>query len=139
MQREGKKLAQVARCQARGLLDLPGSDQHHEQAQAVDASLAAWGLCLAPDPDDDDDGAAAPEEPKCCLWPCNVAAFNAWQRVQTQWRTDAAGGRTGLDYAGVIAYLVDVLRIKPQARAELLGGLQAMEWAALEIWREQRD
>ena len=109
--------------------------------------MAAWGLCIAPDDDDEDnppsdgasDGAGRTAGPQCFLWPCNLAAFNAWQRVQTQWRTDGAGGRTGLDYAGVIAYLVDVLRIKPQARAELLGGLQAMEWAALEVWREQRD
>lgn len=48
------------------------------------------------------------------------------------------GGRSGLDYSAVSAYLRDVLCIKPKARGELFSGIQAMEFAALEVWGEER-
>lgn len=68
-----------------------------------------------------------------------MVAFNVWQRLQTQWRTGGMGERTGLDYAAVTSYLREVLGIKPKERAALFGGLQAMEWAALEAWAEKQN
>lgn len=156
MRCEGKKLAQVARCQARGLLEIPGSDNdddHDVQATHVDDAAAAFGLCLAAqDADEGDeipttaaDGQADQPQarqgagPRVYLWPCNLATFNAWQRVQTQWQHDASGKPTGLQYAGVMPFLARVLRLKPKAFDEIFSGLQAMERAALGVWREQRD
>lgn len=68
-----------------------------------------------------------------------MPAFNVWQRVQTQWRVGGTGERTGLDYAAVTSYLREVLGIKPKERAALFGDLQAMEWAALEVWAEKAN
>ena len=131
MRREGKKLAQVARIQARGLLYIPSADQP-DGPEEFDEALALFGLRADAAPDD------VPEpEDKCYLWPCNVAAWNLWGKVQTQWRVGMEG-RTGLDYAGVCAYLVDVLGLKRQERAELFKGLQAMEVEALNVWAQQR-
>ncbi|MDP3651047.1 MAG: DUF1799 domain-containing protein [Rhodoferax sp.] len=130
MWRQGKKLAQVARIQARGQLYIPGA--RDEPDAEFDEALAAFGFQQAEeDPD-------APPPDKCHLWPCNVAAFNVWQRLQTQWRESAMGGRTGLDYASVTGYLRDVLGIKPKERIALFGCIQAMEIAALEEWAKQK-
>lgn len=49
------------------------------------------------------------------------------------------GGRDGLDYASVIAYLHDVVRIKQRDFAETFAGLQAMEYAALCEYAKKRD
>ena len=38
------------------------------------------------------------------LWPCNVATWQAWCAVQTQWRV-GMGGATGLDYAALYPLL----------------------------------
>lgn len=129
--RQGKKLAQVARIQARGQLYIPGSS-HAPQAE-FDEALAAFGLTQA-----DDEGASSAGDGICYLWPCNVEAYNLWQRLQTQWRYSAIGGRTGLDYGAVAAILRDVLCIKPKARAELFAGIRAMECAALEVWAQEQ-
>ena len=131
--REGKKLAQVARIQARGQLHIPGSNHDATEAEFTEA-LAAFGLT----PDEGEGTTSAPGG-LCYLWPCNVPAFNAWQRLQTQWRDSAMGGRTGLDYSAVTAFLRDVLRIKPKALAELFAGIQAMEVAALNVWNQEKQ
>lgn len=70
------------------------------------------------------------------LWPDNLPAWQAWQGVQTQWRT-GMGGATGLDYAGVHAWLQ--LHAPRQQRRELFEGIQAAERATLEVWSEQRE
>ncbi len=71
------------------------------------------------------------------LWPCNVTAWQCWQGVRTQWREGMAG-RTGLDYAGVRAYL-DLQLDDPQQRREAFDGIRACEAATLEAWADQRD
>jgi hypothetical protein len=71
------------------------------------------------------------------LWPCNVRVWGIWQRIQTQWRS-GMGGREGLDYHGVCAYLREVERIKPRRFADAFKCLQAMEFAALDEWAKQR-
>lgn len=72
------------------------------------------------------------------LWPENLPAFRFWQVVQTQWRHDARGCPTGLDYGGVQACM-DMQRIRKNDRAELFAGLQAMEFSTLETWARQKN
>lgn len=71
------------------------------------------------------------------LWPCNVQAWQCWQGVRTQWRTGMAGA-TGLDYAGVRAYL-DLQGIEGDALRSIFAGIQACEAATLAAWAEQRE
>lgn len=71
------------------------------------------------------------------LWPDNVAAWSAWQTVQTQWRV-GMGGATGLDYTGVQACL-RLQGHRGQALRELFAGVQACERATLEVWAEARE
>lgn len=133
MRRQRKKLAQVARCQARGQLHIPQPDD--DEPAEFDEALAVFGLQQELDESDETQIA----DDKCYLWPCNVPVFNAWQGVQTQWRTGGMGERTGLDYDGVATYLYDVVRIKKRRWRETWIGLQAMERATLEVWAEKRD
>lgn len=71
------------------------------------------------------------------LWPDNVQAWNCWQGVQTQWRTGMSGP-TGLDYAGVRAFLgMQDLEINEQREAFV--GIQACERVTLDVWAEQRN
>jgi hypothetical protein len=70
------------------------------------------------------------------LWPENVEAWHCWCAVQTQWRV-GMGGATGLDYAGVRAYL-DEAGLQGQARRDTFAGICAAERATLEVWAEQR-
>ena len=88
---------------------------------------------------DEGEGAASASDGFCYLWPCNVPAFNVWQRLQTQWGESARGGRAGLDYSAVTAFLRHVLRIKPKALAELFASIQAMEVAALNVWNQEKQ
>lgn len=140
MWRKGKKLAQVARIQARGQLHIPQPGGQHEPEVEYNAALAALGLQEQSDDDDDTDDdpkKKRPPEDKCYLWPCNVATWIAWQNIRTQWRYGPKGKPSGLDYTAVTAYLVQVLRVKPKDRAEIFQGIQAMEFASLAVWQEQ--
>lgn len=94
--------------------------------------LAAMGLEQVAD------DTPAPVLDVCYLWPCNAPVWRLWQRVQTQWRV-GMNGRTGLDYVAVLAFMREVLGMHRKARAESLLALQAMEFAALEVWAEQRE
>lgn len=71
------------------------------------------------------------------LWPDNVRAWSCWQGVQTQWRV-GMGGATGLDYAGVRAFL-DEQDLQRDERREVFAGIQACERATLDVWAEQRE
>lgn len=69
------------------------------------------------------------------LWPECVPAWRHWQQLQTQWRI-GMGGATGLDYAGVRAYL-DEQDIAPGAqRRDIFSCIQACEAAALQAWAD---
>lgn len=70
------------------------------------------------------------------LWPENVQAWHHWCEVQTQWNV-GMGGATGLDYAGVRAYL-QISVPKRKARTEVFEGIRAAERATLEVWDQQR-
>lgn len=88
--------------------------------------IAALGLLDQPD-----------DERVAYLWPDNVLAWRCWQGVQTQWRV-GMGGATGLDYAGVRAFL-DEQDLQRDERREVFAGIQACERATLEVWAEQRE
>jgi hypothetical protein len=132
VRREGKKLAQLARCWARG--ELEQADPDHDPQADYNEALAAFGLQLAAEPE-----AAPGAVDKLYLWPCNQQAWGLWLRLQSQWRVGGSGQRTGLDYAGALAYLHDVAHIKPKNLPGLFSGLQAMEFAALRAWAEQQQ
>lgn len=96
-----------------------------DPTNAWTAAIAGLGLLDAP---------AA--ERVAYLWPDNVVAWNCWQGVQTQWRV-GMGGATGLDYAGVRAYL-DEADLGDERRG-VFAGIQACERATLDVWAEQRE
>jgi hypothetical protein len=144
VRRQRKKLAQVARIQARGLLHLPRNNEAQDDASDAaefDEALAAFGLQPAEQGDaPQGEGDLQP----CYLWPCNVRTFKVWQGVQTQWRTSSGMDglhRTGLCYTAVYTYMREVLRIRPTKRYwhEVWAGLQAMEIAAINEWAAARS
>jgi hypothetical protein len=92
----------------------------------VNEAAKAFGLVIVEELELEDD---------FFLWPENVAAFNLWLSVQTQWRTDN-GYRTGLDYPGVDMCLRYLDAPKKEKRWYFTA-LQAMERAALEEWSRQ--
>jgi hypothetical protein len=102
--------------------------------------MAIFGL-VQDDSADDDASAPAPRRQQniCYLWPCNLRTFNLWMQVQTQWRTSATGSKTGLDYAGVEAWMRSQRILRPSARAEAMRCLQAMEIASINAWAQQRQ
>lgn len=71
------------------------------------------------------------------LWPSNVAAWQHWQGVQTQWNTGMAGA-TGLRYEGVRAYLQEC-GLQGEERSEVWRGICACEVATLAAWAQRRD
>ena len=70
------------------------------------------------------------------LWPCNAAIWQHWLALQTQWRAGGMGGATGLDYAGVRAYL-DECHLQPPDRADVWAGITAAERGTLDGWAEK--
>lgn len=70
------------------------------------------------------------------LWPDCVRAWGCWMGVQTQWRVGMAGA-TGLDYAGVRAFLDE--QDLGDERLEVFSCIQACERATLDVWAEQRE
>jgi len=71
------------------------------------------------------------------IWPENVAAWQAFQSVQSQWRVGMSGA-TGLDYAGVRTCL-ELLGTSPRQLRAIWPGLQACEQAVLRVWGEERE
>lgn len=71
------------------------------------------------------------------LWPENVLAWRAWCELQTQWRVGMAGA-TGLDYAGVAAYLTET-GVAGEERQAMFAAIRAAEAAVLDVWAERRN
>lgn len=65
------------------------------------------------------------------LWPCNVSTWEHWGAVQSQWRYGGMGNATGLDYAGVRAYL-DECGLQGEERKDTFSGIRAAEVATLQ-------
>ena len=147
MRREGKKLARIARVQARGQLRI--SDQEHDpdghatdsaDDADLDEALAAFGLVRVPreEPEGETPEPADPSRP-IYLWPCNLRTFSVWQAVQTQWVEDSFGVRVRLDYSAVTGYIDRILCEPESQRQELFGLLQAMELAAIAVYAGKRS
>ncbi len=58
--------------------------------------------------------------------------------MQTQWRVGGMGGATGLDYAGVRAYLTGALR-KRKKREQVFDGIRAAEAGTLLALSEKAE
>lgn len=71
-------------------------------------------------------------QPELVLWPCNLLAWRCWSALQTQWRA-GMGGRTGLDYTAVLAWLRQVEHLRGAELREVLACIQAAEQAVLEV------
>lgn len=72
------------------------------------------------------------------LWPENAESFAVWQSLQTQWRV-GMDGPTGMDYAGVRAYLDECGPGPGEERRALFASIRACEHATLRAWGEQRE
>lgn len=83
--------------------------------------------------------AAAKQEPQAFgVYRDNWLIVQAWEALRTQWNfAGMAGVRTGLNYAGVIAWL-DMF-VHRRKRREVMEGLRLMEDAALRALAEIRD
>lgn len=73
---------------------------------------------------------ASEPKPKAYLWPCNVGTWRHWCELQTQWRV-GVNGATGMDYAGVRAYL-DECGLTGDERRDVWAGIRACERGTLE-------
>jgi hypothetical protein len=70
------------------------------------------------------------------IWPENLAPFEVFSAMQTQWRTGMAGP-TGLDYAA-LPVVMDLQHIATKDRPDVFGALQVMESEALKTFSEQQ-
>ena len=80
---------------------------------------------------------AVANEDEVYLWPETVPIWNHWQEVQTQWRTGMAGA-TGLDYAGVMAYL-GAVESDEEIRREAFSAIREAERAVLSAWAAKKE
>lgn len=87
--------------------------------------LAAFGLTA-------EDVAADPLD----IWPDNVAAFQIFSFMGTQWRVGGMGGATGLDY-NVMYRKMDRLSLSPADYDDLEADLRIMEAAALDCMHQK--
>lgn len=111
---------------ARGKLRIPGPEQPEPETHLNEA-FAAFGLVPEVQPDLEDE---------FYLWPENVAGFNLWLSIQTQWRSDM-GTRTGLDYSGVDIAL-RYLDATKQEKRSYFATMKVLERAALDEWSKER-
>lgn len=133
---QGKKLSRAAKLWASGQLDTDADHDADEDAQ-FDAALAALGLYADASGPADTHAASAQPPDVCHIWPECVPLWNLWLELQTQWRVSAGlggSGRTGLDYAGVSAWMRGARGLRGDALREALRCVAAMERAALGEW-----
>jgi len=99
-----------------------------EQDKAeVDEAAAAFGLAPVFERD---------ETEPIYLWPENVASWNFFQAVSTQWVV-GPGGAIGLHYPAV-TIVRDAQGIRRKDWPKLFSEVQAMERATLQAWRERK-
>lgn len=63
------------------------------------------------------------------IWPENLAAYELFGYMQTQWR-GAGMGLIGLDY-GPLHHKMDRMKLTPEDYDDLEGDIQVMEFAAI--------
>ena len=69
----------------------------------------------------------------------NLPVVAAFEALRTQWQyAGLAGQRTGLNYASVLSWLRERIRI-PRQRRQVLAGIETMEKAVLAYDAEQRQ
>lgn len=111
-------------------LGLVQSDDDSRQRQdASESAAAVMGLVIRQS-----------GQPICddlYLWPDNVASWNLFQAVSTQWMVSMAGA-TGLNYPGVET-VMRLSGIKRRDRERVFYEIQCMERATLSAWREKSD
>ncbi len=109
---------------ARGDLIIPSAERDDTQ-DSFNESVAGFGLVIQDH--------AEVKLDEFYLWPENVATFNLWGEIQTQWHV-SDGQRTGLIYEGVMICLKLCSSIRKRERSEVFRLLQAMECASLNEW-----
>lgn len=119
---------------ALGKLQTSESDEHTTTPdEELDESAAAFGMRV--------EQSSLPDEQVFHLFPESLPSWLLWTTLQTQWRTAGMEGeRTGLDYAGVEAYM-RAMGYGPGKRRSMrraLADVQAMEVAAMNAWSEVR-
>jgi len=123
--RQRKKLAEVARHAALGQLVDEETEQQAETE--VDTALAVFGLVAMRNVE-------TPDE--LYLWPENVATWNLFHALSTQWLV-GMGGATGLNYEAV-NIVMNHRRIARRDRNRVFEEIQVMERATLKAWSEKK-
>ena len=70
------------------------------------------------------------------IWPDNLAPFEVFAALQTQWRV-GMGGPTGLDYAAV-PVVMEMQEVAPGDRRRVFEDLRVMEAEALRVFADGR-
>jgi hypothetical protein len=115
---------------ARGDLVIPGPERD-DTNDSFNEAIAGFGLVI--------EGPAEVAQDTFYLWPENVAIFNLWGEIQTQWYI-SDNQRTGLKYEGVMVCInmCSAVNTNKRDRVEVFKLLQAMESAALNEWSKKR-
>ena len=113
---------------ARGQLQFGPRGGEVTPDEEVNAALAAWGLRADVEIEVDEE---------FCLWPDCVDAFQVWQLIQTQWKSNAAGRPDGLNYPGV-EVVIGRRRMTSEKEDEMFSLLQVMERATLVEWNSAK-
>ncbi len=71
------------------------------------------------------------------LWQDNVASFEIFVALQTQWRI-GMGGPTGLDYAAV-PVVMELQQVAPDDRRRIFDDVRVMEAEALRVFADGRQ
>lgn len=113
---------------ARGDLVIPTGERDDTQ-DSFNESVNGFGLVI--------EGPAEIKMEEFYLWPENVAVWNLWVEIQTQWHV-SDGQRTGLKYEGVMICLNLCRSVAKRNRPEVFKLLQAMECSALNEWYKHK-
>jgi hypothetical protein len=118
---------------ALGKLQTDDDDDDPTPDDELDEAAAAFGLRVEHE--------SLPDERSFFLLPDGVDSWVLWTRLQTQWRTAGVdGARSGLDYAGVRAFMLAHGYGSGKRRSErrALGDIQVMEATAMNVWAAQQ-
>lgn len=119
---------------ALGKLQTDDDDDNSTPDQELDEAAAAFGLQIEHE--------SLPDERAFFLLPDCLDSWVLWNRLQTQWRTAGVDGdRTGLDYAGVRAFMLAHGYGSGKRRSErrALGDIQVMEGEVMTVWAQQKQ
>jgi Phage related hypothetical protein (DUF1799) len=97
-----------------------------DDVEATTDALAAFGLKPQ----------QAHEPEHCDIWIDNLAAFNVFYRLRTQWNV-GMNGAIGLRLEA-LPLALHIEGVPEDKHAEVIDGVQAMEQETLRLWREKR-